>query len=83
MIRIYTLFFSLFLVTSCANENQENNLEKQNERESLTLYTHRHYEIDQKIFDIFTVRAWAFAVGRDCGHHDCLLFNRGADAIGL
>ena len=53
MIRIYTLFFSLFLVTSCANENQENNLEKQNERESLTLYTHRHYDSDKLIFKRF------------------------------
>ena len=53
MIRIYYLFFSLFLVTSCANENQENNLEKQNERESLTLYTHRHYDSDKLIFKRF------------------------------
>ena len=53
MIRIYSIFFSLFLVTSCANENQENNLEKQNERESLTLYTHRHYDSDKLIFKRF------------------------------
>ncbi len=53
MIRIYSLFFSLFLVTSCTNENKENNLEKQNEREYLTLYTHRHYDSDKLIFKRF------------------------------
>ena len=53
MIRIYYLFFSLFLVTSCANKNQENNPEMQTEKESLTLYTHRHYDSDKLIFQKF------------------------------
>ena len=53
MIRICSLFFSLFLVTSCANENQENNPEMQTEKESLTLYTHRHYDSDKLIFQKF------------------------------
>jgi iron(III) transport system substrate-binding protein len=53
MIRIYYLFFTLFLITSCANENQENNPEMQTEKESLTLYTHRHYDSDKLIFQKF------------------------------
>ena len=53
MTRIYTLVISLFFITSCGNDEQVNNPEKQIEKESLTLYTHRHYDSDKLIFKKF------------------------------
>lgn len=53
------IILSLFLFAglfSCANENSNTAAEQQSEQteeQSLTLYTHRHYEADQMIFKAF------------------------------
>jgi iron(III) transport system substrate-binding protein len=54
MIRIYTtLLFAFLIAISCTNNNKIKNANEKKEIESLTLYTHRHYDSDKLIFKKF------------------------------
>ena len=55
MIRICTILLSFLTITSCTNDKNINNkTEEENKKsESLTLYTHRHYDSDKMIFKKF------------------------------
>ena len=53
MIRIYTLLFVVLFAISCTNNNEVKKPEEIKEKESLTLYTHRHYDSDKLIFKKF------------------------------
>ena len=53
MIRIYTLLFALLFAISCTNDSEVKYPDEKKEKESLTLYTHRHYDSDKLIFKKF------------------------------
>lgn len=53
MIRLYALIFSLLFAISCTNNKEVQNPVEETKKESLTLYTHRHYDSDKLIFKKF------------------------------
>lgn len=53
MIRTYTLLFAVLFAISCTNNKEGGKPEEIKEKESLTLYTHRHYDSDKLIFKKF------------------------------
>lgn len=61
-ILIIAVFMSMFLLASCGNEAKEDNAARKNVEETngedaggeINLYTGRHYETDQELYDRFT-----------------------------
>ena len=53
MIRLYALIFSLLFAISCTNNKEVQSPVEETKKESLTLYTHRHYDSDKLIFKKF------------------------------
>ena len=53
MIRLYALTFTLLFAISCTNNKEVQSPVEETKKESLTLYTHRHYDSDKLIFKKF------------------------------
>ena len=57
--KIYSLIIAIILISSCSNEDVKvttnENESTLKEEQSLTLYTHRHYDSDKEIFSKFQI----------------------------